>query len=500
VSRKLLVAFAFVVGLHQTYLHEPLNKPLTFDNQVYYYMAERAAGGVPPHVSLVDHKHHLPAIVSGWSIYVGRLFGADDLLAMRVPSIIGAGVVTACVAWVAAELAGLWAGALAMLALLVMPGLFSQAAMGVRPQLFMAAFMMLALAEYGLRRRFWAGVSAVCGFLCWTPAALIGVALALSALLERDRIRAIAALAAGAVTAFLTYELYYLLHGALDEQLRQSFMMAGDLAGYAYNEFHESLQYFLRFGIGWRRDTSVVLSGAFLAVLALAPFVIAFTPRRAFALARRHPAWPAALVSSYFATGLTFLTHQGYPDMFFVEPLIAVTSGVLLAGVAALAARILRHELARLAVVAAAAAWLIVLQTHRRNVFWTGGVHLAAQRDLAKQIDFLADDYGSVWAVGCPHLLALGHRENFLPYGLLIDPKVRAYMMRDTEPGKYLPLRDGKLPGAILTARGGIRAVMPWMTREYRRVMNKSFESHGIQVWVRRPPRPGDRRRPGSVR
>lgn len=499
-SRKLLVFFAFAAGLYATWLHEPLSKPLTFDNQVYYYMAERVATGVPPHVSMVEHKHQLPVIVSGWSMYVGRLVGLHDLTAMRVPSVIAAGVITACVAWLGAELAGFWAGVLATLALLALPGLFSQAAMGVRPQLFMAAFMMLALAEFGQRRRFTAGFAAVGAFLCWQPAALIGVALALSALPDRDRVRAIAGLVAGALAAFLLYESYYVVHGALGEQLRQSFLMAGELSGYAYNKFDESLAFFLRFGIGWRHDTSLALSVSFLVALGAAPFAILFMRGRALGLARERPAWPATLASSYLATALTFLTHQGYPDMFFVEPLIAVVAGVLLAGAGALLARVTRFKVAHLAVVAAAATWLIVLQGHRRNVFWTGGIHLAAQLELAKQVDFLADDYGTVWAVGCPHLLALSNRENFLPYGLLIDPKVRAYMMRDAPPGKYLPLRDGKLPGAILTARGGLRAVIPWMLREYRRIMNKSFESHGIQVWVRRLPRPGERRLPGSLR
>src|SRR6185503_18111336 len=151
----------------------------------------------------------------------------------------------------------------------------------------------------------------------------------------------------------------------------------------------------------------------------------------------------ATLATSYLATALTFLTHQGYPDSFFVEPLVAVIAGVWLGGAAALLVRLLRFEVTRLALVAAAAAWLVVLQIHRRNVFWTGGIHLAAQRDLAKQVDFLYDDYGTVWAVGCLHLLALSHHENFSPFGMLIDPKVREYMTRDAPPGKYLPLRDG---------------------------------------------------------
>jgi hypothetical protein len=101
---------------------------------------------------------------------------------------------------------------------------------------------------------------------------------------------------------------------------------------------------------------------------------------------------------------------------------------------------------------------------------------------------------------GLPHLLALSHRQNFLPFGLLIDLKVREYMLKGVTPANYLPLRDGKLPGAILAARGGLRAVVPWLNREYRRIDNKTFAAQGIQVWLRRLPRPGDPRFPGSLR
>jgi len=90
----------------------------------------------------------------------------------------------------------------------------------------------------------------------------------------------------------------------------------------------------------------------------------------------------------------------------------------------------------------------------RTNVFANTGLHLADQKRLTSQLDLLYDDYGSVWAVGCPHLLAFARRENFLPYALLIDEKVQEYMVRDTQPGRaYLPLRNGKLPGVILSSR-----------------------------------------------
>jgi hypothetical protein len=498
--RGILVAAAFAAAVYVSWLHDPVRKGLSFDNQVYYYIADQVADGVPPHVSLVEHKHQLPTLMSGFAMRAARAFGGDELLAMRVVSIAMAGVMTASTAWVAAELAGLGAGLIAACAMLALPGMYSQAAMGVRPQVFMAAFMMLSLVAFGRRRRFAAGVAATCAFLCWTPAALVGVALVIAALFGRDRWRAIVGLAAGAITAILVYESYYVWYGALAEQVRQSYLMAGELSHYSYPKLADSLAFFTRFGIGWRQDSSIVLSSLFLVSLAVVPLAVLALRKRALDAAGSIPAWPATIVCAYFTTALTLLTHEGYPDMFFCEPLIAVGAGVVLGGAASLLARVSRIRLVEVAAVAACVVWLGVLYQHRRTVFPTGGIHIADQRELAKQLDIIADDYGTVWAVGCPHLLAFSHRQNFLPFGLLIDLKVREYMLKGASPATYLPLRDGRLPGAILASRGGLRVVLPWLNREYRRVDNKSFAAQGIQVWLRRPPRPGDPRSRGSLR
>ena len=187
--------------------------------------------------------------------------------------------------------------------------------------------------------------------------------------------------------------------------------------------------------------------------------------------------------------------------MFFPEPFIAIFSAVVLAGVGSTLTR-LHPRLAplRIVVIATAALWLLVLGISRREAFSSTGLKLADQRALTKQVDVLYDDYGSIWAIGCPHLLGFLRRENFLPYGLLIDPRVQAYMTR-AHPGEpYVPLRDGKLPGAVLSARGGVRTNMPWFSNVYRRIRNRSFETQGIQIWVLKSLRAGDVPNTGTVR
>jgi len=44
--RALLAAAAFVAAIYVTWQHDPVRKAITFDNQVYYYIAEQVADGV----------------------------------------------------------------------------------------------------------------------------------------------------------------------------------------------------------------------------------------------------------------------------------------------------------------------------------------------------------------------------------------------------------------------------------------------------------------------
>src|SRR5262245_35580044 len=74
------------ITLLQCWRYEPLSRPITVDDQVYFYISERAAAGVPPHVSLVDHKHQLTALLSAAAMSAGRPLGIDDVIAARVLS------------------------------------------------------------------------------------------------------------------------------------------------------------------------------------------------------------------------------------------------------------------------------------------------------------------------------------------------------------------------------------------------------------------------------
>jgi len=480
----------FAAGAWMCWQHQPLRKPFTIDNQIYFYMAERVASGVPPYVSFVDHKHALSSLLSGGAIYLGRLAGVGDVLSARLLSM-GMASATVSLVWLLGFLLSRSevASCLAALVSLTFVDFFMQATMGVRPKTFMTFFMMLAVVLFGHRRRVAAGAAACASFLCWQPALLVLGAFGPAVLLERDRWRQAGRVALGALLVLAAYEAYFAWHGALGLQLYLSYVLPSGLASYGKPSLEKSIAYFTSMGLP-RKDWERLLPWSFVASQAVAWVWLLARPRQAWRFLRDHTAWVAALTCAQATLLFTFLTHQGYPDMFFVQPWIAIGAGLLFAyGAAALGKLLPRGgSVVRWVIVAAVACGLSNLALSRRDMFgFNQRLTLQDQVALADEVEDLRAQHGSVWAIGCPHLLAFHQRENWVPFGLLIDPRVREYMKELAGGGEYRPLRDGKLPEVILDSRGGAGLIIPWMRREYEKQDAPEFRRQGIWLWIRKP-------------
>ena len=110
---------------------EPTVRSVQADNQIYFYIAERVAAGVAPHVSLVDHKHQLSALLSGAAISTGRMWGADDVMSSRLLSAVIAVLTVLLIFQLGLSVSGsLVAGLFAAVAFLGFRSLFLEAAIG----------------------------------------------------------------------------------------------------------------------------------------------------------------------------------------------------------------------------------------------------------------------------------------------------------------------------------------------------------------------------------
>ncbi len=492
-TRTTRIAFAllfFAAAMYLGWLQKPLTKAFTIDNQIYYFLAERVASNEPPHISLADHKHQLSSILSGAAIALGRLVGVDDVVSVRALSMTVAAGTVASVWLLALRLSGTLLGAhLAGLVMLTYTDFFHQGTMGVRPKVFMAFFLALALLAFTADKRTRSGAYAAFSFLCWQPALLVLGGLGLTTLLERDRWKNAARLTVGAAVAVLAYEAYFVWHGALAEQLYQSYAMPADAGAYKLPEFTKSLRFIIRMGL-WREDSHFVFPVTFLVGLASCWIHACVRPRATWEFMRSHPGGVGAIAVSHLALAFTMINHQAYPDMFFLQPLIAAVCGVVLGGIAHLAVKLPRQVLPW-ALGTLCALFILNSAVARTTIFGQrAGLTVQDQKDLAKQVELLADQYGPVWAIGCPHLLAFNHTANHTPYGLLIDRKLTDYILRKAGEEPYMPLKDGRLPGVILVARGGERKIVPWLPYEYFHMPDTAFAKQGIRLWLRRPARP----------
>ncbi len=484
-ARLFAVAFAIVAAVCAL-IRDPLVKPITFDNQIYFYVAERVADGEPPHASLVDHKHQVPALLSGAAIAVGRLGGLDDVLSARLLSILAAGLTIAIVWLLVWRLSGRFLSAhLAALVMLTFPDFFHQAAMGLRPQLFVGLFTAWALHAFARGHCRRAGALAAAAFLSWQPAAVLGAGLGLASLPASDRMRRITALGVGAAATVLIYEAYFLWHGVLLEQLRQSYLIRASAGLVEVPALADTLSFFLRMGL-WKFDSHLLFPLTLLVALALTWGAAVVRPASAWRIASERPAVIASVLVATFGLAFTALDHQAYPDLFILQPLIAAVVGVALGEAATRLAGVPRERLPWVAF--SMFAFLILgSAAGRGRLFPQGELTLAKQRELAMQIDVLVEEYGPVWAIGCPHLLALRRIANHSPYGLLIDPKLRDYVDRREGGELTIPINDGRPPGVILLARGGVKDLMPQIRRDYTAFPRPTFLEQGIRVWVRRP-------------
>jgi hypothetical protein len=474
--------FAFFVAASVAGMYD---MPLAADNQHYFFIAERAASGVPPHVSQLDPKNALGMLVTAAAIVAGRLVGVDDLLASRVVSVFAGALAIALVGPLARRLTGstiaAWVASIAMLSL---NRFVLMAAMGSQPKVFLVLFVVASLLLVSLRRPALAGLAAGAAFLCWQPAAALVAAGALALLLGGAGKRAAASFVAAAVASFVAYEGYFLYHGVLVEQLTQAYLFP--------LQFMESAPTKLRPVL--RRAAWVLGVSEGLTLWSLVPLLFVVwlvllwsrswrrSPDPAYSMTKRSDRIYFAL-ASHAALANCLLSYQGFPDRFFLDPFMAISSGWLIAGGLA------RFEAGPVAVKTrrgVAALSLVALSLLAALGHWDyrylRGLH--AQRKLGEAVGKLLDAGFGVYAVGCTHLLAFNHVDNFTPYGFFFRGVAESLQVGTGGRG-YRPLRDGKMPDVILISRGTYLREQPWFEAEYARAKRDDFGNQSVQVWLR---------------
>jgi hypothetical protein len=474
--------FACFVGASIAGTHD---LPLLSDNQHYFFIAERAASGVPPHISQFDPKNALGILIPAGAIRIGRLAGIDDLVAVRMISI-AAGALAVALIWpLARRLTGsataAWIGSAAMLAL---HRFVLMAAMGAQPKVFLVLFVAASLFLVSMRRWFLAGLAAGATFLCWQPGAALIVAGALALPLGGAGRRATVSFLVAATATLVCYEAYFVYHGILAEQLAQAFwfpMEYMEKRPIAPRPILRRAFWVLGSSQGWTVWSAVPL--LFLVWLAV---VWSGWWRRSSIVARAMRARPDRIyftLGAHAALANCLLSFQGFPDRFFLDPFMAVAAGWIVARpldrleIASFGTKCRR--LVPGAMMLGLAGLAISGHWNYRDVDG-----LSQQRKLGAAVGKLLEGGLGVYAVGCTHLLAFNRADNFTPYGFFF--RGVADFLQVTSGGQtYRPLRDGKMPDVILVSRGSYLKDQPWFEEEYARAKTEVPGNSAVQVWLR---------------
>jgi len=457
--------------------------PLLTDNQHYFFIAERAASGVPPYVSQFEPKHALASLLNAAAIWIGRQVDAPDLTSARALSVIVTAA-SAPMAWLLARRVGVrsWAAHLAALSILASPAFIYMGAIGARPKVFLVLLELLTLYAMAADRPVVAAAAASLAFLTWQPALIFFACIFAVLCLGPAPARRAGACALVFLAINAAYEAYFYSHGALAEQIEQAYVFPAEYMRTGL----PATELVLR-RLGWILDVLPRVGWASVFPLAAGlGFICGWaaalaSPRAACRRFLLAPGLLYAALCGHLALFLTLADFQSYPDEFLLLPFLALSVAM---GIERLRSRIvsLGRPGFRMRWVTLGAGLIVFAATVGASPREAG---LREQRELAKQVGTYLDDGLTVYAVGCSHLLAYNHSDNFLPFGFFFRGLDR-YLVRRYGTWPFHPYRDGALPDVILFSRGRSRFGTTWMDRHYVRVQSPLADEQNVRIWRRR--------------
>ncbi len=211
----LVLALAvFVYGLYG------FDDVLLRDYSIYLYSGQRMAEGIPPYVSVFDHKGPLSPMLAGLGVTLSEQLSWDDVLTVRLVFF-----ATGCLAVVAVYLLGKsvfrsqTAGFFGALTFLGFYAYAQAAASGPEPKTPMILFQALSLLFTVQKRWFWAGLFGSLALLVWQPMAIFPLVTFILAIVlpGRERYGATLRALAGVAIPVAATVAYFYYHDALGD-------------------------------------------------------------------------------------------------------------------------------------------------------------------------------------------------------------------------------------------------------------------------------------------
>ncbi len=219
-----VLVFALAVVVYGQY---GFDGELRRDHAIYLYSGQRMAEGIPPYVSIFDHKGPLAPMLAGLGVMISEQLGWDDIYTVRAVFF-----VVGCVAVVSVYALGNGlfrsrrVGAFAALTFLGFFGFAQYAASGPEPKVPMVLFQVLSLLLTSRKRWFWAGVCGSLSFLVWLPMAIFPLVTLFLATVQprRGRTTAMVLALAGIGLPLVAVSAYFWYHDAFGKLLDGSIL------------------------------------------------------------------------------------------------------------------------------------------------------------------------------------------------------------------------------------------------------------------------------------
>ena len=436
----LVAIFALTAVVYYSY---GLEGGISRDGAIYLYSGQRMAEGVPPYVSIFDHKGPLAPMLAGAGVILSGLLGTDDIMTVRVLFFL-----LGCLAASSAYLLGSHlfkshrAGLYASLVFLAFFCFGRYATAEPEAKTPMLLFEVLALLFISQKRWFRAGLFGSLAFLVWQPMAIFPLAALFLAAVRPGgpRSSAIARALGGAGLPVAVTVAYFYAEGALYELINGTILFN---AQYLEQEQFSSLVPLLLAPANaiFQGYSTIVIPVVIVAmvlsvVVALVVLGRLYMPKRLdgglLGGAVEREDFAPILLTLPFPFIWSLMDFQGYPDFFVFIPYVAVAfGGFLYLAVGRLEATTgARRSLAVTACIALTAmaviSSLITIDLGARASSLATDERGAAAGDLdyqkraAYEIQERFGPDAKVVSIGVPQLLVLLGDTNPNPYAFII--------------------------------------------------------------------------------